>query len=819
MRKFTLPIFIGFALLTLTTLTSCNIVNDYILNHEHTFTEYYVADDETHWKECTFPFCNAKEEYQYHYSTTSSCTLKPYCEICGEVYGEPNTHDFSIPIIEDKYFTGEINEEGVPLFNYVCHCGAVDTEGKPYYGHYVYYKEAVSPTCIENGTEGHYACYHCPNKAYLDSKGENFKYKSDIIIPQTGHYWVEKGSYDYEAHYDVCSNCGEKGNIEEHDYSNINVELSKNLTYGETYTTNDIHLSVNCGCGYFDYIYDIKNIYIESHVLTLGENTFEVGYKGVYKTITYNPNVASNNHDDWVNSYDGNNLRLEGIITAVELRNTDSYADFTILDKDGYGYYVLNTMVIDSEISVGDYVSVIGYKTNNWDIGEVLELKSYSILDNRTGESLEQSDFIDVTTDFYNLSTYEFNNKYKFVPIKITGIKLDYTDWGNSRISSSNCNLSYSSNFINNHEQEIYYRTGITQIDTTLYGLCFKENYIYAVSNVYPFEYSYVSDENKYYVDNSIIEYKLYNTYSFVENNQYELPSGLFSQPTYSLNDSYINAYLNGNTLVIGSLDYSSSFQLMVNYTYNGTTYYNYFSPSCYTKEEYDFNSFDIYDRFYDYETYYPNKYDNRESFYDRYILEVISSVSSAHTWCEPTVTFDDEYTYVKPVYSNTVTNTIRLTLYYGYEEYYREFKIVTLNSGHIMEYNNLDLMSIATSYGGVAYTDVGNNYYKGLKVTTYNCYTSSDRITICPGGYVLFTGIYDDIRYLELNIETKNMTYYYEQQCAPYYEYHICDTNGSYNYNNYISNSEPHRYYQIVNNSSEEITITYAYLGYATLR
>ena len=86
---------------------------------------------------------------------------------------------------------------------------------------------------------------------------------------------------------------------------------------------------------------------------------------------------------------------------------------------------------------------------------------------------------IDVTTDFYNLSTYEFNNRYQFVPIKITGMKLEYSDWEYSKISSyNNYYLRYSSNFITNQEQEIYYRTGITQIDTTVYGLCFKENYI-----------------------------------------------------------------------------------------------------------------------------------------------------------------------------------------------------------------------------------------------------------------------------------------------------------------------------------------------------
>ncbi len=76
-------------------------------SHVHVFSEVWETTYSYHWHECE---CGKRADVSKHVGEATSCTQKPYCEVCDAEFGEPADHTY-----------GQVTDigDGVPGFNCV----------------------------------------------------------------------------------------------------------------------------------------------------------------------------------------------------------------------------------------------------------------------------------------------------------------------------------------------------------------------------------------------------------------------------------------------------------------------------------------------------------------------------------------------------------------------------------------------------------------------------------------------------------------------------------------------------------------------------
>ena len=820
-RKFLLPIYLGLGLLTLGALTSCSLLTDYIFKHEHIWTDYYQTNDNKHWRECQYPLCNAKKDEGSHISDDSvSCTLKPFCDVCNEVYGEPASHVYSELIAEDKYFSNEFNSDGAPLFYYMCECGAVNSEAYPYYGHYIYHQAKINPTCTEEGVESHYACYHCPDLAFGDKNGNKSELKENKIIPSNGHNYYSSLSYDEKEHYYTCKDCNDRDGVEAHVITSLEFSVNKNLTYGETYTASDLSLYGTCECGYGTNITDTSSVIIEEHVLEFGDNSFEVEYNGIISTIVYNPSSASNTHSDFENASFSKELNFEGVVTSIKRKNNyDVNPSFMILDNEGYGYFVQNPSNSNDKLSIGDYVSIKGKKGDDYYLGSYFTDATFVILNDTNEKALEDKYFVDATDDFNSLSNYQFARKYRYLPVIIKNTYIDQNFESEMTFFNDKYN-SYVLNINNEYTTSLEYDfnrySAITKKKMNMRGLLLEEGRFIAINGVKPYEYvDELTKDEKYNADNNFIRTYIYNHAPLISGSTITMPDLYFADEV-----NYYSSYglvVDGNQITIPKRDGYYHYNLETSFYYDGDNFSGVYGLSTYPVEDYIFNYWiNLYDNTYEWESTLEYIHSSRENTLDSYEVEVVSSYADDGSFVQPTVTVEGDYILVKPIDYYNVTNNVVVTAYYKGIAYSKEYKIKTMDNRFIREYYSIDFNSLSSNVNLL-----GHNSYKGLKLTLNDCSYDSTKITIHSGGSIDLYGVYDNLIYFSATIYSPNCGIeYYEGEMGNIKQYFVSE-NSSYdsNYYNLYCDSNMYRTISIVNKTSYDIELTYAYIQFLTYK
>lgn len=144
----------------------------------HKWASEWSYDNNGHWKACTNPGCDAKNEYAAHQGT-ATCTEKAICEICGAEYGEVNA------------------------FN---HTNLVKTEANP-------------ATHMTVGNTEYWYCDGC-DKYFSDAAGTTEISIKDTIIPKLAEHTADgTGWYFNEInHWNICE-CGEQINESAHSFA------------------------------------------------------------------------------------------------------------------------------------------------------------------------------------------------------------------------------------------------------------------------------------------------------------------------------------------------------------------------------------------------------------------------------------------------------------------------------------------------------------------------------------------------------------------------------------------------------------------------
>ena len=829
-RKTKISLFIGFGLFMLFSLSSCSLIDEYILNHDHVWSDYYSTDDEKHWIECEYPFCKEVKEVQYHISfDENACEIKPFCNVCNEFYGQPKEHKYVICDGDSKFYSGEINKNGVPLFYYSCECGEVSSTAKEYYGHFIYEKPSTPSTCTEPGTLQHYTCYHCYGRQYSDKNGNNIVSSSELIIPPLGHDIDENIKYNEEEHYYICRRCDEPCKNASHVFDSYSFSLNKNLSYGETYSIFDIDVTKLCFCGYSEISSGDINLHIQDHILGYGNNQISVSYDNISTIIDYNPSVASNNHNDWKYGSNGQRFVIEGVVTEIS-QNPDNKA-FTILDSEGYGYLIKEPITVNENLSLGDVVNVVG-KRNYSKSEQYISQVEYMILQDNNYDKLPDEYFVNVTNEIGYISNSKFNERYIYVPIIIDNAYLNYNNWDNVdfNINGYNKKLNYAHQYLTeqNKLKNRYYVFDYRY--TSIKGLYFLNygNYsVYALNDVETFNYNDpIYEGDLYSKDSSYLGDMLNWVYSLCEESEYELPKPLFASSYY-----YDVGWGEGITIVDNKIytdsveDYNSySYSLYIEMVYDSTMTYRYdIYGNVESKENYAFNLFsNAYDSIFDSETSYELiSADNlKRANFTSYEYKINNSYDSNGYYHYPTVTISNDIINIRPINGYKVINEIELRIYFDNgESCSRIFKITTRDYNYYVAGYNIDFSNLTSNiqfYGPNNETQLGMDDF---------CKRYDSNIEVCSSGSLYLTNPYG---FIENNIEIYFDTYltYYMEYVGTEYIITIADYYGNGNYSNYLYNWQNFESeYGIIhtitirNISMHNVRINYSYFSFNCLR
>lgn len=81
--------------------------------HTHVWSTEWSHDNGYHWKECTDPNCDAKNNYNKHEGGTAYCNAKAQCTVCGTAYGDfdRNNHPTDKITTVNKVDPDHVNEK------------------------------------------------------------------------------------------------------------------------------------------------------------------------------------------------------------------------------------------------------------------------------------------------------------------------------------------------------------------------------------------------------------------------------------------------------------------------------------------------------------------------------------------------------------------------------------------------------------------------------------------------------------------------------------------------------------------------------------
>ena len=319
-----------------------------------------------------------------------------YCKIC------------------DLYYANEESTETIEVEALVA----------PALGHDIFYTAEISATCTESGIMAHYYCNRCSN-IFSDKEGKYVLDESDILIPQTGHSFVDG----------VCSGCGQLS-------SNIDTSIVINHTLN---LASDISVSFVVKTSYLS---DYDSFYLSCKVPVYEGNTF-VGYETVqiqpvltgsyyYFTLTgltamqmgdeieailnmYKGNIAYRSNTDYYSVAKYAYSQLDKSTASVELKTlcanllqygaaaqmyksyrTDAYADSSMTEE--HKSYLIDTetvkfnnhnrylddmespqvawqgksLIMDSKVTIRYVVNITNYEGNLDDLNLRISYQDYT---------------------------------------------------------------------------------------------------------------------------------------------------------------------------------------------------------------------------------------------------------------------------------------------------------------------------------------------------------------------------------------------------------------------------------------------------------
>ena len=206
-----------------------------------------------------------------------------YCSSCDyTTYVEKSAKGHTIINVDAKAPT--CTENGWDAYEYCSVCNYTTYAKKSATGHTIVNVDAKAPTCTQIGWEAYEHCTVCSYTTYAEIKA-------------TGHSASTEVLYNQTSHYNECSVCGDKLNIEAHKF------------------TNDCDTTCNSGCGYerttahdyqnsYDTAYHYQEcsicndkINIKSHKYSNAcDATCDCGYVRTVEGHKYQPKFDANNH-------------------------------------------------------------------------------------------------------------------------------------------------------------------------------------------------------------------------------------------------------------------------------------------------------------------------------------------------------------------------------------------------------------------------------------------------------------------------------------------------------------------------------------------
>lgn len=117
----------------------------------HKWDTEWSYDENGHYHKCLNDGCTAKKDEAAHSGGKATCTEKAVCEVCGQEYGAPLSHD----LIDHDAQAPTCTAIGWDAYQTCSRCDYTTYMEKPASGHTEVVDAAVEPTCTEPGkTEG-----------------------------------------------------------------------------------------------------------------------------------------------------------------------------------------------------------------------------------------------------------------------------------------------------------------------------------------------------------------------------------------------------------------------------------------------------------------------------------------------------------------------------------------------------------------------------------------------------------------------------------------------------------------------------------------